>query len=152
MPSLHTMDTDKDPAPKKKKLADLEEKWKRLKSEAQIQKKVYQERRVEEAQLAKEARNVPLPAEDDSDGSFNSKRNRNVTNRPRDQPLAEMDTMDAVGGDVTMEEHAESEEDYDCMRTNFARDAKEIAAERVKLDKLTMEFNQEMQRGASCYA
>ena len=87
MPSLHTMDTDKDPAPKKKKcLADLEEKWKRLKSEAQIQKKVYQERRVEEAQLAKEARNVPLPAEDDSDGSFNSKRNRNVTNRPPDQP------------------------------------------------------------------
>ena len=150
MPSLHTMDTDKDPAPKKKKcLADLEEKWKRLKSEAQIQKKVYQERRVEEAQLAKEARNVPLPAEDDSDGSFNSKRNRNVTNRPRDQPLAEMDTMDAVGGDVTMEEQTESEEDYDYARDG---DPKEMAAERVKLDKQKMEFKQEMQRGASCYA
>ena len=132
MPSLHTMDTDKESAPKKKKcLAEVEEKWKMLDAEAKIKKKVYQERRIEEAQKAKD-HGIPMGMQYISAGSA--------------------ETMDAVGGDVTMEEHAESEEDYDCMRTNFARDAKEIAAERVKLDKLTMEFNQEMQRGASCYA
>ena len=132
MPSLHTMDTDKESAPKKKKyLAEVEETWEMLDAEAKIRKKLYQERRTEEAQKAKDT-GIPMGMQYISAGSA--------------------ETMDAVGGDVTMEEHAESEEDYDCMRTNFARDAKEIAAERVKLDKLTMEFNQEMQRGASCYA
>jgi hypothetical protein len=114
------MDTDK-----KKCKADLEAHQKRLKSEAQIKKQAYQERRAEEAQLAK-VNGFPMGFQ---------------------YSAGSAETMDAVGGDVTMEEHAESEEDY-----KYARVAKELAAERVKLDKLTMEFNQEMQRGASCYA
>ena len=131
MPSLHTMDTDKESAPKKKKcLAEVEETWEILDAEAKIRKKLYQERRTEETQKAKD---IGIPT-------------------GMQYSAGSAETVDAVGGNVTMEEHAESEEDYDCMRTNFVRDAKEIAAERVKLDKLTMEFNQEMQRGASCYA
>ena len=120
MPSLHTMDTDKDTAPKKKKReGDLEEKWKMLDSEAKIQKTLYQERRVEEVQLAKVS-GFPMGFQysAESEEDFAIRRNQ-------------------------WKKQVESEEDYD---------AKEIAAERVKLDKLTMEFNQEMQRGASCYA
>jgi len=126
VPSLHTMDTDKESAPKKNKyLAG------RIPSPLQVHlNKLYRERRTEETQKAKD---IGIPT-------------------GMQYSAGSAETMDAVGGNVTMEEHAESEEDYDCMRTNFVRDAKEIAAERVKLDKLTMEFNQEMQRGASCYA
>ena len=117
------------------------------------------ERRAEEAQLAKEARNVP--AKDDSDGSFNSPRNRNVTNRPPDQPSSAEEEHGQNGedwagemaaddhGDATMEEQVESEEDYDYGRDGYP---KEMAAERVMLDKLKTKFKQELQGGASCYA
>jgi hypothetical protein len=138
------MDTDKDPARKKKSEAEIYAQQKRLFSEAQIKKKPYQERLAEDAQLAKEARNVPegvLPAEDDSDGSFNSKRNRNVTNRPRDQPSSSeeehpmgfhytsagwAEEMDAAGGDVTMKEQASSSSSstvaLDKLKTKFKQD------------------------------
>jgi hypothetical protein len=144
VPSLHTMDTDKDPARKKKSKAEIQAQLKRLFSEAQIKQKAYQERRADDAQLAKEARNVPegvLPAEDDSDGSFNSKRNRNVTNRPRDQPSSSeeehpmgfhytsagwAEEMDAAGGDVTMKEQASSSSSstvaLDKLKTKFKQD------------------------------
>ena len=129
MPSLHTMDTDKESAPKKKKcLAEVEEKWKMLDAEAKIKKKVYQERRIEEAQKAKD-HGIPMGMQYISAGSA--------------------ETMDAVGGDVTMEEHAR---DYAYDDYDRDGDAKEMAAEKVKLDKQKMELKQEMQRGASCYA
>ena len=147
------MDTDKDTARKKKSEAEIYAQQKRLFSEAQIKKKPYQEiswysRLAEDAQLAKEARNVPegvLPAEDDSDGSFNSKRNRNFTNRPRDQPSSSSEhytsaswaeEMDAAG-DVTMKD-----EDY-ANKWNQWKNQVDSLEEQVALDKLKTKFKQD---------
>ena len=135
VPSLHTMDTDKDPALKKRKKckadraqdqAEIEAQWKRLKSEAQIKKKEYKERRAEEAQRVR--RSVPGEAYQSTEWA---------------------EEMTAADEDATMEEKVESEEDYDYGRDGYP---KEMVAERTRLDKLKTKFKQELQRGASCYA